>query len=113
MKIKMNFKCKMWVESNGEKVFGDGPCDILQRIERTSSLRMAALEIRMSYSQAWQLIDNLEKKLGFPLLIKRVGGTLGGGSELTKEGAALTRKFTLFRKEADQTLQQLFQKHFA
>lgn len=111
--MKMNFKCKMWVEYNGQKVFGDGPCDILQRIERTGSLRMAASEIRMSYSQAWQLIDTLEKKLGFPLLIKKAGGALGGGSELTEEGAALTRKFTLFRKEADQALGDLFQKYFA
>ncbi len=110
--MKMNFKCKMWVESNGQKVFGDGHCDILQRVERTGSLRMSALEIRMSYSQAWQLIDTLEKKLGFPLLIKRAGGALGGGSELTEEGAALVRKFILFRKDADQTLQCLFQKHF-
>ena len=53
--------CKVWIEKDGEKVFGEWPCDILKRIKRTGSLRMAASEINMSYSQAWQLINNLEK----------------------------------------------------
>ncbi|NMA91928.1 MAG: molybdenum-binding protein, partial [Firmicutes bacterium] len=39
MKLKPN--CKIWLERGGEKVFGDGPCDILQRVERTGSLRAA------------------------------------------------------------------------
>ncbi|RJX25742.1 MAG: LysR family transcriptional regulator [Dethiobacter sp.] len=103
---------KIWIEKDGRKVFGDGPCDILKRIKRTGSLRMAAAEINMSYSQAWQLIKSLEKKLGFPLLIKKAGGESGGGSILTKEGEELTGRFEQFREEAGETLQQLFNKHF-
>lgn len=108
-----SLNCKIWLEINGEKVFGDGPCDILKRIKSSGSLRMAASEINMSYSQAWQLIKNLEKKLGFPLLIKKVGGEFGGGSFLTPEGEKLMKRFEQFRQEADEKLGQLFKKHFS
>ena len=104
--------CKIWIEKDGKKVFGEGPCDILKRIKRTGSLRMAASEINMSYSQAWQLITNLEKKIGFPLLIKKAGGEAGGGSFLTEEGEKLVRRFEQFQREAEETFRQLFNKHF-
>ncbi len=111
---KMNFQlsCKIWLECRGEKVFGDGPCDILNRVERTGSLRSAAKEIRMSYSQAWRLINLLEQRLGFPLLNKITGGSSGGGSELTSKGRELVARFAPFQEEARQALQHLFEKHF-
>ena len=103
---------KLWIESKGQKVFGDGPCDILQRIKRTGSLRTAAMEIKMSYSQAWRLINTLERKLGFPLLVKKAGGAYGGGSKLTVQGEELVRCFASYRQEAESSLQSLFKKNF-
>lgn len=107
-----SLKYKLWLEINGKKVFGDGPCDILKRIKHLGSLRMAAAEINMSYSQAWQLMKNLEKIIGFPLLIKKVGGEFGGGSILTPEGEELVKQYEQFREEANKKLEQLFEKHF-
>jgi len=111
--VKLKPNCKIWLERGGEKVFGDGPCDILQRVERTGSLRAAAGELRMSYSQAWQLLDLLESKLGFPLLSRTIGGSTGGGSKITPEGRKLVKRFTLFQEEARQLFAELFVKHFA
>ncbi len=110
----MNYSpnCKLWIEKEGKKVFGDGPCDILVRIRRSGSLRTAAAEINMSYSQAWRLLDSLDRKLGFPLLVRRVGGLEGGGSELTAEGEDLIRRYTGYRREAKKVLHDLFAKHF-
>jgi len=103
---------KLWLEKDGEKVFGDGPCDILQRIERTGSLRMAAAEINMSYSQAWKLINKLEKKLGFKLLEKKTGGKEGGGSTLTEQAKQLTMRYTFFRREINSAIESLHLKSF-
>ena len=110
MKLKLRYK--IWIEKNGEKVFGDGPLDILYRVERTGSLRQAALEINMSYSQAWNLIKGLEERLGLKLLKRKVGGKRGGGSEITQEAGELMIKFKLFRGEADQSLNSLYKKIF-
>ncbi len=111
---KMNLEpgCKIWLEDRGKKVFGDGPCDILNRVERTGSLRAAAKEIGMSYSQAWRLVDLLERRLGFPLLTRTIGGNSGGGSELTPEGRGLVMKFALFQEEARHLFLELFDKYF-
>ncbi len=108
----LKLRYKIWLEKNGEKVFGDGPLDILHRVERTGSLRQAAEEINMSYSQAWNLMKDLEKRLGFNLLKRSVGGKRGGGSEITDKARELMMKFEIFRKKADQCLISLYQETF-
>jgi len=108
--MKLNYK--IWIEKEGKKVFGDGPLDILQRVERTGSLRKAAEEINMSYSQAWNLIKDLEKRLGFDLLKRKVGGEKGGGSELSEEAKELMMKFEIFRNKAKGSLNLLYKEIF-
>lgn len=110
MKLKLRYK--LWLENNGEKAFGNGPLDILHRIETTGSLRQAAEGINMSYSQAWNLMRDLERRLGFNLLKRKVGGERGGGSEITEEARELIMKFKLFREKADQSLNSLYEKIF-
>jgi len=111
--MSVDLKAKIWLESSGRKIFGDGPCDILQRIERTGSLRQTAAEINMSYSQAWKLIKMIEDNLGFSVLEKQVGGAGGGHSKLTGQAAKLTMAYEQFRQEAEANLEQLFDKHLA
>ena len=110
MTLKLRYK--LWIEKDGEKVFGDGPLDILHRVERTGSLRQAAEEINMSYSQAWNLMKDLEKRLGFNLLRRKVGGESGGGSQLTKQAREMMMKFEIFHEEADQSLNSLYKRIF-
>lgn len=109
---KLGFNYKVWLEMQGQKVFGDGPCDILQRVERSGSLRQAAVEMNMSYSQAWRLVRSLEKGLGYNLLIKQAGGEGGGGSLLTAEARDLLQRYLSFRKSAGEALLLLFSRHF-
>lgn len=109
--MKFSLKYKIWLEKNG-KAFGDGPLELLKRIERTGSLSKAAKEMRMSYSQAWNLLDTIEKRLGFKLVIKRAGGEYGGGSEITSEAKQLMRKYEDFRAKADELLKKLFEEYF-
>ncbi len=109
---QIDYNYKLWLEVKGEKVFGDGPLDILQRVEKTGSLRQAAAEINMSYSQAWRLLRSLEKGLGCTLLIKRAGGEKGGGSLLTEEARELMQRYLSFRHGARAALQAVFEQHF-
>jgi molybdate transport system regulatory protein len=66
----------------------------------------------MSYSQAWNLIKDLEKRLGFNLLKRKVGGERGGGSEITEDARELMIKFEIFHEGADQNLNSLYKKIF-
>ncbi|MGB6607909.1 MAG: LysR family transcriptional regulator [Atribacterota bacterium] len=108
----LKLRYKLWLEKDGEKIFGDGPLDILHRVERTGSLRQAAEEINMSYSQAWNLMKDLEKRLGFNLLKRKVGGERGGGSEITEEARELMMKFEIFRDKAVESLNSLYKEIF-
>ena len=95
-----------------EKVFGQGPFELLSRVATTGSLRHAAADMDMSYSKAWHLVRTLEGRLGFPLLERRVGGSEGGGSGLTEDAKELVRRYEALLTEAGEVLPELFLKHF-
>jgi len=102
---------KVWLDNNG-KAFGDGPCELLKRVERTHSLHEAAREMGMAYSKAWHLIGTLEKRLGFPLIVRRVGGPSGGGSQTTSQAKELMRRYERLQEEVKRTLERIYRKHF-
>ena len=107
----MKVVCKMWLDHQG-KAFGEGPYELLRRVEKTNSLNEAARQMRMSYSKAWKLIRTLEKRLGFFLLDKKVGGLSGGGSQVTSKGKELMKRYELFEKEAREAVEKAYQRHF-
>ena len=102
----------MWLEYRG-RAFGDGPARLLDGVERTGSLRRAAAELGMSYNKAWRILHAAEQRLGFALLDRSVGGTLGGGSRLTPQAQDLMSRYRAVRAEVDAALESAFQRHFA
>ena len=107
----MKVAYKVWLDRQG-KAFGDGPYDLLKRVEGTESLHQAAHQIHMSYSKAWRLIRTLEGRLGFALLERKVGGQSGGGSQLTPRAKDLLSRYEGFRKDVKGSLERIYQKHF-
>ncbi len=107
----MRIAYKVWLDNNG-KAFGEGPYRLLRNVERTGSLWKAAAEIGMSYSKAWRLMRNLEERLNFPLLERRVGGASGGGSSITPKARNLLQRYEKFRKDVQEALEKIYKKHF-
>lgn len=107
----MNLAFKIWLDQGG-KAFGDGPCELLKRVEKTRSLHRAAGEMAMSYSKAWGLLRSIEKRLGFLLIERKVGGPSGGGSRVTREALAFMRRYETFRREVDRALGRIYVRHF-
>ena len=107
----MKITCKMWLDNNG-KAFGKGPCELLKRVAVTGSLNEAASQMGMSYSKAWRLIGTIEKRLGFAVLERTVGGPAGGGSKITPRAQDLLQRFERFEKDAEAALEQLYCTHF-
>ena len=75
----------LWIESNGERFFGPGPVELLQRIEKTGSINQAAMQMKMSYKKAWEIINALNTSTQDPFVVTHTGGTSGGGSTITAE----------------------------
>jgi molybdate transport system regulatory protein len=107
----MKIAYKVWLDNNG-KAFGDGPYELLKRVEKTKSLHQAANQMGMAYSKAWRLIQTLEDRLGFALLERRVGGESGGGSKVTPNARDLLKHYRQFRKDVKIALDKIYQKHF-
>lgn len=80
---EIDIKAKIWLEKDGEPVFGMGRYMLLEKIETTGSISSAARELGYSYKKAWSFINLMEKRFGFELVHKRIGGKQGGGSILT------------------------------
>ena len=102
---------KIWLDNDG-KAFGQGPHELLKRVQRTNSLHQAANQMGMAYSKAWKLIQIVEKKLGFSLLEKRVGGRSGGGSRVTSEAKELMKRYEQLERDASEALEKIYRKHF-
>lgn len=86
---------------------------MLELIRQGHSLRSACQEIGMAYSKGWRLLKLAEEDLGFPLIEARKGGAHREGSTLTPQGEELLNRYLAFQKEANQLLDQLFQKYFS
>jgi molybdate transport system regulatory protein len=107
----MRIGYKVWLDNKG-KAFGDGPYELLKRVDKTHSLHRAAKEIGMAYSKAWRLIGAMEKRLGFLLIERKVGGQSGGGSRITPQVINLMNHYEGFRKDAEKGLEKIYRKHF-
>ncbi|GAC1312976.1 MAG: hypothetical protein NVSMB24_35480 [Mucilaginibacter sp.] len=81
----------LWIESDGQHFFGPGPVELLERIEATGSISMAAKGMKMSYKKAWELVNNLNAQMSSPVVIPQAGGEKGGGSTITPEAAGLIK----------------------
>ena len=99
-------------DDNGIKFFGEGPCRLLQGVERTGSLRSAAMEMEMAYSKANKILRQAENALGFPLTTRSTGGKDGGGSILTPEGKWLLQQYEAYRDACVQAGQALYRQYF-
>ncbi len=83
-KFKLN--CRVWLETANGKVLGLGRVELLERIHTSGSIRQAALQMKMSYKQAWDMINHMNENFGSPLVVSQRGGQGGGNALITEEG---------------------------
>ena len=69
----------------------DKRIDILRRIGQAGSISEAARAAGVSYKAAWQALETLSNLAGAELVEKVVGGSGGGGAQLTPDGQRLLR----------------------
>ena len=72
---------------------GPGKIVLLEEIARHGSISGAGRALRMSYRRAWELVEDLNRHLGTPVVAAITGGSGGGGARLTEAGAALVAAY--------------------
>jgi molybdate transport system regulatory protein len=97
-------RVKFWLELDGEWAFCPGVCRIMQEIDRTGSIKDAALVMGRSYRFVWGKIKQVERALGTPLVEARVGGSQVQRSVLSPMGRLLMQEFSVLRDSLFQTI---------
>lgn len=98
----MEVKLRIWIEKNGQLLFGRGREILLLAIDETGSLNQAAKKLNMSYRAAWGRLKASEDRLGMKLT--ETSGKKKRGMELTKEGRDFLEKYRILRQETEEFL---------
>jgi molybdate transport system regulatory protein len=105
---RIQVRSKIWLEIDGEPVFGQGREELLRLIEKTGSINGAAKEMGIPYRKAWTYIDSMEKRLGATLVTRTKGGSRGGKSLLSDLAKALLERYTALRTGFDAVVDRKF-----
>jgi len=108
----MEIKSKLWIEVEGEPVFGRGRRFLLQAVDKYGSINQAAREINISYRKAWGYIKAMEERLGIRLVEKQIGGKSGGGAVLTGEARDFLRKYEFMEEGIHEIVDKRFNEIF-
>ena len=107
----INLNYKIWLETQDQLgILGDGKWVLLKAIEETGSLKSAMEKLSLTYRKTWNNLQQIEERLGFPILETTRGGADGGNTCLTEEGKRIVRAFDNFHNEFDVMINQAFDK---
>ena len=72
---------------------GPGKVAVLEEIARSGSISAAGRALHMSYRRTWELVEDLNRSLGTPVVETAAGGSGGGGAVLTRAGKAIVERY--------------------
>lgn len=108
----MKIKLKVTIcTDNWERLFGEGPYQLLSGVQELGSLRASAQRMGMAYSKAFHMIKNVEAALHMSLTQRTIGGRGGGGSTLTPEGQELLTRYEAYRAACSQAVNALYEQY--
>lgn len=79
---------------------GPGKIALLEKIAALGSISAGGRAMDMSYRRAWELIDELNRIFGKPVVESRSGGKKGGGATLTPLGLSLISRYRAMERAA-------------
>ncbi len=108
----LDIRSKIWIEVDGEPVFGRGRRFLLEAIDTHGSINSAARDVDISFRKAWCHIKAMEERLGVKLVERRTGGKNGGGAVLTAEARKFLKKYEALEKGIQEFVDEKFNQIF-
>ena len=105
-------RVKVWLEIDGQYVFGFGISEILKAVEASGSIKAAAGLLQKSYRHVWARIKEAELALGESLVRTRVGGKGTHRSSLTELAGRLVADYDALRQRTFEVVEQEFSSRF-
>src|ERR1700721_489978 len=72
---------------------GPGKIAVLEEIARSVSISAAGRVLRMSYRRTWELVEELNRSLGTPVVETAAGGSGGGGAVRTQADRVIIERY--------------------
>jgi molybdate transport system regulatory protein len=72
---------------------GPGKVAVLEEIARSGSISAAGRALHMSYRRTWELVEDLNRSFGTPVVATAAGGSGGGGAVLTTAGKVIVERY--------------------
>ena len=107
--VSLRLKSRQWiVDENDKIIIGEGRKEIFENIERTGSINQTAKLMKMSYKGVWSKIKATENSMK----LKLVDTDKKRGSQLTKAGKDLLKKYENLKKKCLQADDKIFKAIF-
>ena len=109
--VFLNYELKLR-DNEGNVILNHEGFELLTMIHSLNSIVSASNRMGISYRKAWGIINKVEKKLGFPLVIKQRGGADGGHTSLSPEGLQLLDGYNGLTEQFEVSVKDITQKFF-
>ena len=97
---------------NEKPFFSIGPMELMENIETYSSLKKATEAMGMSYTKALRIIRDIERELGFPVVISLKGGNERGFTKLTEKGRQVLFTYKEIFEDVSSYAEKLIEEKF-
>jgi len=109
----MEPKFNLWIENNGNVVMSLWRANFLQAIAATNSLKEAADRMNMTYSEAVDKLEEMEKGLGFKVVTAHPEDESKETVRLTPEGKQILEQFQKFSSGFAEEVSKKFSNSFS
>lgn len=82
---------------------------MLEEIARSGSISAAGRALKMSYRRTWELVEEMNRGMGAPVVDTSAGGSGGGGAVLTKLGRTIVERYRAIEVDAAEAVRKHIQ----
>lgn len=98
--VKARPQLSVRIDLDSEDRIGPGKILLLEQIRDHGSISAAGRAMDMSYKRAWDLVDEINRICGHPVVEPQAGGKNGGGAMLTPFGTGLVARYRKIERDA-------------
>lgn len=108
----MQPRINVWLEQDGKVALSLWRVQLLEAIAATGSISAAAKQLDVPYRRAWEKVQEIERGLDIQVITTAVGGSGGGGAQLTPAGQQVIAQFYALVAGLEQEIADRYQRTF-
>ncbi len=104
---QFNINGNLWISKGDDLFVGPNQIRLIQQVTADGSIHAAAQNLHISYQNAWQMIDKMNRISPIPLVTRYKGGVDGGGCIISNFGKQLFQQYEEKEKQLQKFLKEI------